>query len=92
MGLLVDDRLACGGGGGGMCTLRSQAWGEWCGYAWALRQWNLTPMDCTSWNDSIAVPMREDVTCEDRSVCMSLAATPYLTVYAAAKNSLMSSD
>ena len=58
----------------------------------SLRQWNLTPMDCTSWNDSVAVPMREDVICEDRSVCMSLAATPYLTVYAAAKNSLMSSD
>ena len=58
----------------------------------SLRQWNLTPMDCTSCNDSVAVPMREDVTCEDRRVCMSLAATPYLTVYAAAKNSLMSSD
>ena len=28
----------------------------------SLRQWNLTPMDCTSWNDSGAVPMREDVT------------------------------
>ena len=58
----------------------------------SLRQWNLTSMDCTSCNGSVAVPMREDVTCEDRSVCMSLAATPYLTVYAAAKNSLMSSD